>query len=409
MRLSISLNSVFFLVALILSSCENRDDKDLTAFDVYCEMVVNGAKPIALHHPMESKQVDRLWGQFQEVAEKHNLQVFREESFPVTLLFPAEATQGKSIVIIYKGDRLIQYEQFKADLLAYKGDDSKELEAFARRFGRLLGYNSQGINDLLQKNTPYRSLASFGVEHQVTHVYYENVKEAASFYKGTLGLVPIDSLRFAISSNASIELHGFDKEHGKDQAKSTAIALLTDQLPQWYDHLKAKDVPVKYPYKSRDGGPHDGFVALDPGGYLLEFEQFKQHRENELFMAVLAQADRVETSVGNLNFYGSITWTYHKDMLRMQRFYEEFLGFELVADQGWTKIYQTSPNGFIGLVDERRGMENYADDKAVEIEWQVSDKSNFDSYAKKFWGEFGYRHSSCKGPENYTFEIQGVD
>ncbi len=409
MRLYLPLNSVFFLVALILSSCENGDNKDLTAFGVYCEMVVNGAKPIALHHPMEPEQVDRLWGQFKEVAEKHNLQVFREESFPVTLLFPSEATQGKSVIIIYKGDRLKQYEQFKADLLAYNGNDSKELEAFARRFGRLLGYSSQGINDLLQKNTPYRSLASFGVEQQVTHLYYENLKEAALFYSGTLGLIPIDSLRFAISSNASIELHGFDKEHGKDQAKSTAIALLTDQLAQWYDHIKAQNVPVKYPYKSRVGGPHDGFVAVDPGGYLLEFEQFKQHPENELLMATLAQADTVVTSVENLNFYASITWTYHKDMLQMQKFYEEVLGFQQVADQGWTKIYQTSSTGFIGLVDERRGMENYADDKAVEIELQVSDWGNFDQHAKEFWQEYSYRQSSFKGPENYIFEIQPID
>ncbi len=409
MRLYLPLISVFFLLALILSSCEDPDDKDLTAFDVYCEMVVNGAKPIALHHPMEPKQVDRLWEQFQEVAEKHNLQVFREESFPVTLLFPSEATQGKSVIIIYKGDRLIQYEQFKADLLAYKGDDSKELEAFARRFGRLLGYSSQGINDLLQKNTPYRSLASFGVEHQVTHLYFENVKEAASFYANILGLVPIDSLHFAISTSASIELHGFDQRHGKDQAKSTAIALITDQLPQWYDHIKAQNVPVKYPYKSRAGGPHDGFVAIDPGGYLLEFEQFKQHPENELFMATLAQADSLVTSVENLNFYASITWTYHKDLLQMQRFYEEVLGFQQVADQGWTKIYQTSSTGFIGLVDERRGMENYADDKAVEIEWQVSDKSSFDQYTNEFWQEYSYRQSSFKGPENYIFEIQTID
>jgi hypothetical protein len=209
--------------------------------------------------------------------------------------------------------------------------------------------------------------------------------------------------------DASIELHGFDEKHHKDQPKSTAIALLTDQLPEWYEHLLAREVTIKYSYKKRDGGPHDGFVAVDPGGYLLEFEQFKQHPENELFMAALAQADPVETSIDSLNFYGSITWTYHKDVLRMQNFYEEVLGFQQVADQGWTKIYQTSPTGFIGLVDEKRGMENYADDKAVEIEWQLSDRSNFDQYAKEFWQEYDYQNTSFKGPENYRFDIQSVD
>jgi catechol 2,3-dioxygenase-like lactoylglutathione lyase family enzyme len=408
MRFSIFRILTPVLFALAFFSCENPDDKVFAAFDVYCEMVVNGAKPMALHYPMEPKEVDKLWQKFQERAEKHSVKVFREENFPVTLLFPSEATLGKSVVIIHKGDRLIQYEQFKSDLAAYKGKDAKQLEAFARRFGRLLGYSTQGINELLQKNTPYRNLASFGVRRQLTHLYYENLKEAISFYQNTLGLTPLDSSQFAIGSNASIELHGFDEKHDKDQSKSTAIALLTNQLSEWYDHLQTKGVTVKYPYKKRDGGPHDGFVIVDPGGYLLEFEQFKQHPENELFMAALAQCDPVETEVDSLNFYASITWTYHKDLLGMQKFYEEILGFQLVADQGWTKIYQTSSSGFIGLVDERRGMQNYADDKAVKIEWQLSDWGDFDRYAKKFWQEYAYRNSSFKGPENYIFDIEAI-
>lgn len=131
-------------------------------------------------------------------------------------------------MIIYKGDRLIQYKQFKSDLAAHKGKDAKQLEAFARRLGRLLGYSAPGINELLQKITSYRNLASFGVRRQVTHLYYGNMKEAISFYKNTLGLVRLDSSQFAIGSNASIELHGYDEKHDRDQSKSTAIALLTD-------------------------------------------------------------------------------------------------------------------------------------------------------------------------------------
>jgi len=408
MRVSYSRILTLVLLALTLSSCENPDDRALRAFDVYCEMVANGAKPLALHYPMEPNEVDKLWQKFQQRAEKHSVQVFKEENFPKTLLFPIEATQGKSVVIIYKGDRLIQYEQFKSDLAAYKGKNAEQLEAFARRFGRLLGYSSQGINDLLQMNTSYRSLASFGVRRQVTHLYYENLKEAISFYKNTLGLVQLDSSQFAIGLNASLELHELDEKHHKDQPKSTAIALLTDQLPEWYEHLLAREIMIKYPYKKRDGGPHDGFVIVDPGGYLLEFEQFKQHPENELFMAALAQCDPVETKVASLNFYASITWTYHKDLLRMQNFYEEVLGFQLVADQGWTKIYQTSSTGFIGLVDERRGMQNYADDKPVKIEWQLSDRSIFDQYAKKFWQKYEYQNLSFIGPENYRFDIQAI-
>ena len=210
MRESILRTMAFVLIALVLLSCENKDVKVLAAFDVYCEMVANGAKPIALHYPMEPEQVDRLWVEFQEIAEKHDLQVFKEESFPVTLLFPADVTEGKSVVIIYKEqERRVQYEQLKSDLSGYQGKDTKQLEAFARRFGRLLGYNTRGINDLLEKNSPYKSLSSFGVKRQVTHLYYENLPEALFFYKSILGLVQLDSLQFAIGSDASVELHEF--------------------------------------------------------------------------------------------------------------------------------------------------------------------------------------------------------
>lgn len=394
------------LILVILSSCSKQEDSIIPAFEVYCEMVANGAKPIALHHPMESKEIDQLWVQLMQVAEKHQVQLFKEDDFPETLLFPFELTKNKSIVIIYRGKRLEQYRQFKEDLKAYTGDEPNQLEGFARRFGRLLGYDPQGINQLLQENTSYRSLSSFVIKQQVTHLYYDNLDEALDFYKNVLGLEQTDSARLKISADAFIELHPVNDEHPKGQPKSTAIALLTDQLPEWYAYIQAKNITVKYPYKQREGGPHDGFVAIDPGGYLLEFEQFKQHPENELFMTVLKKSPKLETGAGQLSFFGSITWTYHKDMLQMQNFYEEALGFELVADQGWTKIYQTSPSGFVGLVDECRGMEDYAESKAVEIEWRISEAKPFNEYAEANWKRFRRDDSTFIGPENYIYRIK---
>jgi len=51
----------------------------------------------------------------------------------------------------------------------------------------------------------------------------------------------------------------------------------------------------------------------------------------------------------------------------IQRFYEDKFGLRLTVDQGWTKIYQTSPTGLIGLVDETRGMHNFSEQKAVTV------------------------------------------
>ncbi len=154
-------------------------------------MVANDAKPLALHYPMEPEEVDGLWKEFTGIAEKYDVQLHREDDFPVSALFPAEATQGKSVVFIYRGDRLKQYEQWKSDLQNAE-DYPKEQEALARRFGRLLGYSSQGINDLLSENTAYRSLASFEVEKQLTHLYYENLPEAIDFYSRVIGFDQLD-------------------------------------------------------------------------------------------------------------------------------------------------------------------------------------------------------------------------
>ena len=392
-------------ITIIISSCTKEGNDDLASFRVFCEMVANDAKPIALHRPIEGKELDELWSDLLDIAEKYQVQLYREDNFPVSILYPAELTNNKSVVLIYKGNRLTQYEQYKADLEAYQGNDRIQLEGLARRFGRLLGYKPHGVNQLLIKNSDYRNIASFRVAQQITHLYYENINAAIEFYGNILGLDKVDSAMFKISTDAYLQLHPLNEEHVAGQPKSTAIAFLTDQLPEWYEYVQQKKIPIKYTYKPQEGGPHDGFVAIDPGGYLLEFEQFKQHPENELFIAALAEATKVVTSVNELNFYGSITWTYHKDMLMMQKFYEEVLGYQLVADQGWTKIYQTSTAGFIGLVDERRGMEDYAEAKAVEIEWEISDLELFNIYAEQFWQQYSYENNSFMGPEKYIYRV----
>jgi hypothetical protein len=195
-------------------------------------MVANDAKPIAFHYPMEKNEVDALWTEFESIAQGFDVRLYREEQLPKTLLFPTEASEGKSVVIIYRNDRLEQYLQWKADTNKHSEGDFKTQEALARRLGRLLGYSPQGINTLLRSNSEYRDLQSFGVKRQVTHLYYGNLGEAIDFYQNTLGLYLLKFNYFQISGDGYIRLHSFDEGHTADQPKSTAIALLTDQLPK---------------------------------------------------------------------------------------------------------------------------------------------------------------------------------
>lgn len=392
-----------FLVMVVLNSCQKQEKEVIIAFKVYCEMVANNAKPIAFHYPMESPEIDALWNDFTDIAKHYEVELYRETSMPNSFLFPKNVTSDKEVVLIYKGKRLQQYLQWKKDVTAYEGNDFTILEGYARRLGRLLGYTPQGINQLLKKNSKFKDLASFGVTKQTTHLFYKDVENAINFYKNIIGLPQWNTNSFQISADGFIKLHSFDENHRPEEPKSTAIALLTDQLPEWYAYFQKNKIPIKYTYKPKNGGAHDGFVAIDPGGYLLEIEQFKQNHENELFMAILSQSKPISTAINKLNFYGTITWTYHKDMLKMQEFYENRLGYEMVADQGWTKIYQTAPFSFIGLVDERRGMEDYADQKAVEITWSISEADTFKVYARKNWKTF--EDNSFIGPENYWYHI----
>ena len=76
--------------------------------------------------------------------------------------------------------------------------------------------------------------------------------------------------------------------HSADEPKTTAIALVTDQLDEWWDYIQTRDVAMRSTeYIPKEGSAHDGFVAIDPEGYFLEFERFNPHHENERFMPLL--------------------------------------------------------------------------------------------------------------------------
>jgi len=158
---------------------------------------------------------------------------------------------------------------------------------------------------------------------------------------------------------------------------------LTDNLEAWYAHVQEEKIPIKYTLKQNPEGAHDGFVAIDPEGYLLEFEMFRQHPENEVLMPELQRLEPKATSLGEeLNFYATVTWLYYEDMLPMENFMMENLGLKLSADQGWAKIYRVSENSYLGLVDEKRGMNSFSEEKLVEVKFDLQDPQGWEEYLK---------------------------
>jgi hypothetical protein len=64
----------------------------------------------------------------------------------------------------------------------------------------------------------------------------------------------------------------------------------------------------------------------------------------------------------------------------MENFMTETLGLELSADQGWAKIYKVSENSYLGLVDEKRGMNSFSEEKLAEVKFNLEDAKGWEEY-----------------------------
>ena len=99
--------------------------------------------------------------------------------------------------------------------------------------------------------------------------YYENIEPAATFYEDLLGLEVVADYGFAkilrVAETSFLTLVAGDTGmHSTDEPKAVAVALLTEELEEWYAYLVEHEVPMRGELKVNPGGPHDGFVAYDP-------------------------------------------------------------------------------------------------------------------------------------------------
>jgi len=349
------------------------------------ELVNSGVKTLAMSEVLPPAEMDQMLPEAEKVAARNKVKIYRERNLLVTDLFPADVARGKDVLLIYQGGTLDEYLALKADAetLEKAGQyTGKAREAVARRFGRMLSYPTWRINELLAQNTTFRTMRDFGVRASNLFLYYRDLERATAFYRDTLGLELVadyDMARiFRVAEESYLILVDATKGmHSADEPKSVALALLTDQLDEWHAYLATKGISPGRPFAARPGSAHDGFVVKDPEGYLLEFERFNQHPENERFVPLLkanrtVRAPKSPLPAG-LGFKATITWLYYKDLPLMQTFYEEVLGLKQVVDQGWAKVYEGSRTGHVGLVDERRGMNTWTEKKAVNVSFLIDD------------------------------------
>jgi len=203
--------------------------------------------------------------------------------------------------------------------------------------------------------------------------YYTDLNAATRFYTEILGLELVADFGIArtIRTSPASFLTLMDIAHSlhkPDEPKAVTLAFVTEKVEEWYAYLQSRDIPIRHPLKSDRSKAHEGFVALDPEGYFLEFERFNPHPENEHLLPRLEKIDPLPTTTpGRLPLSATILWLYYKEMEQPQHFLAEQLGLELAVDQGWAKVYGAGRTSFIGPVEAGVGLHAYAPDKLVTV------------------------------------------
>ena len=84
-----------------------------------------------------------------------------------------------------------------------------------------------------------------------------------------------------------------------------------------------------------------------------------------------------------LRIRATVQWLYFEDMERIERFYRELLGAEVIVDQGWAKVLPASRTGFVGLVDGSRGLHQATEQKGVTVSFFTDDLHGWFEYVKE--------------------------
>lgn len=216
--------------------------------------------------------------------------------------------------------------------------------------------------------------------------YYADVEAAWSFYTDVMGFETAADYGFAkimrVAPASYLTLvNAADGMHSADEPKTVTLAIVTDEVEGWYEHLTSAGVSMRSELGAVDpAAAHVGFVAVDPEGYYLEFERFQPHPENDRLLPVLEAIEPLYPGSGattarpaELGVRATVQWLYFRDTAATNDFYTGLLGTEPTVDQGWAWAYPLSSSGFLGVVDGTRGLHQATDDKGVTLSLIVED------------------------------------
>ena len=109
---------ILFVLGWLFAACHSKSfEKESGQVESFAEMVAAGVKPIALGPPMTSAELDLFMPEAERLAGKYGIQLFRESDLIKTQLFPAEASEGKEVLILFQEPIYLQaYQDLKNEI-----------------------------------------------------------------------------------------------------------------------------------------------------------------------------------------------------------------------------------------------------------------------------------------------------
>lgn len=133
----------------------DRRSYNLGVIGAFSEVVSLDIKKIALSSAMAPGEMSALLDDARRIAKQNGVAVFLEKDFLVTDLFDEEITRDKMVLIIYKENTLLEYQNLKREkqtLLQknrYSGSARRDI---AVSMGKLLSYPDEKIEQLLLRD-----------------------------------------------------------------------------------------------------------------------------------------------------------------------------------------------------------------------------------------------------------------
>jgi catechol 2,3-dioxygenase-like lactoylglutathione lyase family enzyme len=247
-----------------------------------------------------------------------------------------------------------------------------------------------------------------------TFYYYRDLDRALDFYCRTLGLDLVADFGFAkmIQSSPTSFFTLMDlaySQHAPDEPKTVTTAFVTEEVEGWYEALRTAGVPIRHELKPDRSKAHEGFVALDPEGYYLEFERFNPHPENDQLLPRLREIEALHAGpAGTLPITATVLWLYYQDMAGIAHFLSEGMGLSMVVNQGFAQIYPVAGSAFIGPVRAGEGLHPYSEKKLVTVALITDD---FEAWLAHWQGypSFGAQTASMDEVADRVRFFHGLD